>query len=138
MPFKTAETQVDQIKNVRNVVMKSRSQALESPRLCVMNRPMSGTFCMKKSMYKVYDSGDCGLDPRLPSIDEHSSTDLNDKQTAKNKPRTPFMRKVNLDDDRRLSSCPNRMGDGKRPDFYRRGSDTLTKYVTKIQNIFIS
>lgn len=88
---------------------------------------MSGTFCVKKPMYKVYDSGDCGLNPRLPSIEEHSNTDFNEKQAAKNKPRTPFMRKVNLDDDRRLSSCPNRMGDGKRPDFYRRGSDTLTK-----------
>lgn len=138
MPFKTTETQVDQVKNSRNVVMKSRSQPLESPRLSMMNRPMSGTFCMKKPLYKVYDSGDCGLDPRLPSIDEHSNTDLNDKQIAKNKSRTPFMRKVSLDDDRRLSSCPNRMGDGKRPDFYRRGSDTLTKYVTPFLNIFIS
>lgn len=127
MPFKTSETQIDQAKNIRNVMVKPRNQSLESPRLCMMNRPMSGSFSMKKPMYKVYDSGDCGLDPRLPSIDEHSNTDLDEKQIAKNKTRTSFMRKVNLDDDRRLSSCPNRMGDGKRPDFYRRGSDTLTK-----------
>lgn len=100
----------------------------------MVNRPMSGACSLKKPLYKIYDNGDCGLDPRLPSIDEHSNTDFNDKQIAKNKSRTPFMRKVNLDDDRRLSSCPNRMGDGKRPDYYRRGGDTLTKYVTTEYN----
>ncbi|XP_049876862.1 serine/threonine-protein kinase par-1-like [Pectinophora gossypiella] len=124
MPVKPIQT--DQ-KTFRHEVLKTRSQPLQSPRFTMMNRPYTGVYGLKKPTYKVYDSGDCGLDPRLPSIDEHSNTDLNDKNK---KARTPFVRKVNLEEERRLSSCPNRMGDGKRPDFYRRAGDALPNWRT--------
>lgn len=99
---------------------------MQSPR--TSNRPLSNMYIMKKPVYRVYDNGDCGLDPRLPSIDEHSSTDINDKITRSKNIRIPFVRKVSLEDERplRLNSCPNRHSD-KRTEFYRKGGDGLPR-----------
>ncbi|XP_075981218.1 serine/threonine-protein kinase NIM1-like isoform X2 [Anticarsia gemmatalis] len=104
---------------------KAKKIQLQSPRS--VGRPLSSMYVMKKPVYKVYDNGDCGLDPRLPSIDEHSSTDVNDK--ARKGIRVPFVRKVSLEEERpiRLSSCPNRLGD-KRAEFYRKGGDGLPSW----------
>ncbi|XP_026743731.1 CBL-interacting serine/threonine-protein kinase 11-like [Trichoplusia ni] len=102
---------------------------LPSPRM--INRPLSSVYGLKKPVYKVYDNGDCGLDPRLPSIDEHSSTDVNDakKMTRSKNIRMPCVRKVSLDEERtmRLGSCPNRLGD-KRAEFYRKAGDGIPSW----------
>lgn len=105
-----------------------RKSQLESPR--IINRPLSNMYVLKKPVYKVYDNGDGGLDPRLPSIDEHSSADgLDAKKSVRGKTiRTPCVRKVSLEEDRtvRLSSCPSRVGD-KRVEFYRKAGDGLPR-----------
>nr|XP_021198686.2 uncharacterized protein LOC110382413 isoform X2 [Helicoverpa armigera] len=100
----------------------------QSPR--TMSRPLCSMYGMKKPVYKVYDNGDCGLDPRLPSIDEHSSADVTDakKITRTKNIRMPCVRKVSLEDERiRLNSCPNRVGD-KRAEFYRKAGDGLPSW----------
>ncbi|KAJ8717500.1 hypothetical protein PYW08_005899 [Mythimna loreyi] len=100
---------------------------LQSPR--TINRPLGSTYGLKKPVYKVYDNGDCGLDPRLPSIDEHS-TDSDAKKITRSKTmRAPCVRKVNLEEERavRLTSCPNRVGD-KRVEFYRKAGDGLPSW----------
>ncbi|KAL0820095.1 hypothetical protein ABMA28_006040 [Loxostege sticticalis] len=106
----------------------AKRQPVQSPRFSM--RPLSGNYNLKNPVYKVYDSGDCGLDPRLPSIDEHSNTDLNDpKKIVRKTTRTACVRKVNLEEDRpRLNSCPNRNGEAKRTEFYRRGGDGLPSW----------
>lgn len=105
---------------------RTKKSQLQSPR--IVNRPLTSMYIMKKPVYKVYDNGDCGLDPRLPSIDEHSTTEVNEKVTRNKNMRIPFIRKVSLEEERpiRLNSCPNRGGD-KRTEFYRKGGDGLPR-----------
>ncbi|XP_063830890.1 uncharacterized protein LOC135080135 isoform X2 [Ostrinia nubilalis] len=104
-----------------------KRQPVQSPRFSM--RPLSSNFTLKNPVYKVYDNGDCGLDPRLPSIDEHSNTDLNDKKIVRKGTRTACVRKVNLEEERpRLNSCPTRNGEAKRTEFYRRGGDGLPSW----------
>ncbi|XP_073953188.1 uncharacterized protein isoform X1 [Choristoneura fumiferana] len=108
---------------------KIRSQL--NPFFTSMNRPVSTLYGVKKPIFKVYDSGDCGLDPRLPSIDEHSNTDLDDPRKTRSKiVKTQYVKKVSLEDDRplRLNSCPNRVVDTKRSEFYRRAGDGLPSW----------
>ncbi|KAJ2948234.1 hypothetical protein O0L34_g7462 [Tuta absoluta] len=124
------QTQVEKIRErsekPRSTPEPSKPRPTPSPRFS-LTRPLTGLYG-KNSVFK-YDSGDCGLDPRLPSIDEHSNTDLNDK----NKKRSPYLKKV--EEDRRLKSCPNKMGDGKRTEFYRRpGESVLTNWRTGMAN----
>ncbi|CAD0202942.1 unnamed protein product [Chrysodeixis includens] len=106
-----------------------KKSQLPSPRM--INRPLSSLYGLKKPVYKVYDNGDCSLDPRLPSIDEHSSTNVSDakKMTRSKNMRVPSVRKVSLDEERtmRLSSCPNRLGD-KRAEFYRKAGDGIPSW----------
>lgn len=106
----------------------AKKSQLQSPRM--INRPISSMYGLKKPVYKVCDNGDGCLDPRLPSIDEHSSADgLDGKKTVRGKTiRTPCVRKVSLEEERtiRISSCPNRGGD-KRMEFYRKAGDGLPR-----------
>ncbi|KAI5634965.1 hypothetical protein NE865_12360 [Phthorimaea operculella] len=124
------QTQVDKIRDrsekPRATPEPTKPRPTPSPRFS-LTRPLTGLYG-KNSAFK-YDSGDCGLDPRLPSIDEHSNTDLNDKA----KKRSPYLKKV--EDERRLKSCPNKMGDGKKTDFYRRpGESVLSNWRTGMAN----
>ncbi|CAH0696096.1 unnamed protein product [Spodoptera exigua] len=126
-----------QIKSIPKPVPERASKKiqLQSPR--VMSRPLCSLYGVKKAGYAGYDNGDCGLDPRLPSIDEHSNSDVNEaKKVSRSKNvRMPCVRKVSLDDDRtvRHNSCPNRLGD-KRAEFYRKAGDGLPRSVTTIQH----
>lgn len=109
----------------------TKIRAQLNPFFTSMNRPVSTLYGMKKPIFKVYDSGDCGLDPRLPSIDEHSNTDLDDPRKTRSKVvKTQYVKKVSLEDERpfRLNSCPNRVIDTKRSEFYRRAGDGLPRY----------
>ncbi|KAF9422375.1 hypothetical protein HW555_001965 [Spodoptera exigua] len=120
-----------QIKSIPKPVPERASKKiqLQSPR--VMSRPLCSLYGVKKAGYAGYDNGDCGLDPRLPSIDEHSNSDVNEaKKVSRSKNvRMPCVRKVSLDDDRtvRHNSCPNRLGD-KRAEFYRKAGDGLPSW----------
>lgn len=70
----------------------------------------------KKAVFKVLDNGD-GLDPRLPSIDEHSNTDMDPKRILMNK---------NIKEDPvRLNTCPK--VDVKRTKFYRKAGDAMPR-----------
>lgn len=91
------------------------------------SRPLS-FYGLRKPVFKVYDNGD-GLE-RLPSINEHSNTDLNDK-----KGRLKPARKAQLEEPLRLNSCPNK-SDAKRSDFYRRVGDGLPRYCDILCLIF--
>ncbi|XP_022816978.1 serine/threonine-protein kinase par-1-like [Spodoptera litura] len=107
----------------------SKKSQLQSPRSA--SRSPCSLYGVKKAVYRVYDNGDCGLDPRLPSIDEHSNIDVNDakKMTRSKTVRMPCVRKVSLDEDRALrhNTCPNRLGD-KRAEFYRKAGDGLPSW----------
>ncbi|XP_047996655.1 serine/threonine-protein kinase SIK3 homolog [Leguminivora glycinivorella] len=101
-----------------------------NPLFTSMNRPVTGLYGVKKAIFRVYDNGDCGLDPRLPSINEHSNTDLNrDRQAKTSTVVRTQCKKISLENDRplRLSSCPNKM-DTKRLEFYRRAGDGLPSW----------
>lgn len=120
-----------QIKTTPKVSIPERAgkkSQLQSPRSA--SRPPASLYGVKKPVYRVYDSGDCGLDPRLPSIDEHSNSEVNDakKLTRSKNVRMPCVRKVSLDEDRPLrhNSCPTRLGD-KRAEFYRKAGDGLPR-----------
>ncbi|XP_038211386.1 serine/threonine-protein kinase MARK2-like [Zerene cesonia] len=95
-----------------------------------MSRPLS-VLGLRKPVFRVYENGD-GLDRRLPSINEHSNPDLNDKKNRKEL--KPPVRK---DEEVRLNSCPNKVSDVKRSEFYRRGGDGLPSWrasgVTRTQ-----
>ncbi|KAF9820491.1 hypothetical protein SFRURICE_009910 [Spodoptera frugiperda] len=121
-----------QIKTTPKVSIPERAgkkSQLQSPRSA--SRPPASLYGVKKPVYRVYDSGDCGLDPRLPSIDEHSNSEVNDakKLTRSKNVRMPCVRKVSLDEDRPLrhNSCPTRLGD-KRAEFYRKAGDGLPSW----------
>ncbi|KPJ10403.1 Serine/threonine-protein kinase par-1 [Papilio machaon] len=60
----------------------------------------------------VYDSGDCTMNSRLPSITEHSSTDVGERREAKAA---------------HLAPCTNTL-DYRRADFYRRAGDALPSW----------
>lgn len=109
------------------VTLMDRTKKSLSQSPTTTNRPISSVYAMRKPVYKVYETGDCSLDPRLPSIQEHSSTEANGKMTRSN--RMPFIRKVSLEEERpiRLNSCPNRIGD-KRAEFYKKGGDGLPSW----------
>ncbi|XP_026763472.2 serine/threonine-protein kinase MARK2-like [Galleria mellonella] len=100
-----------------------------SPRVS-NSRPLSSSYGMKKPIYRVYDSGDCGFDPRLPSITEHSNIDLNDAKNGSRYTKSSCVRKVNLEQERlvRLNSCQSRTSDVKRTEFYRRAGDGLPSW----------
>lgn len=103
-----------------------KKSQLPSPR--TVSRPTS-MYGLKNPVYKVYDGGDGSLDPRLPSIEEHSSANGVDAKIVRNKTlRTSCVRKVSLEEDRtvRLGSCPNRAGD-KRVEYYRKAVDGLPR-----------
>lgn len=73
---------------------------------------------VRKPLYKVHDNGD-GVEPRLPSIDEHSKLDVQDKYTRG---------KIGSEEERlRLRSCPERTE--RRAVFYRRAGDGLPRLV---------
>lgn len=81
------------------------------------------------SRKQISDSGDCTTNPRLPSIDEHSNTDLNE---ARRDPRwlATSTRKLNSQDARSLRSVVGSRNDGveyKRSQFYRRAGDGISK-----------
>ncbi|XP_063366912.1 serine/threonine-protein kinase SIK2-like [Cydia amplana] len=101
-----------------------RSQV--NPLFTSMNRPVTGLYGVKPVL-RIYDNGD-GLDPRLPSINEHSNTDLS-RDRQKTGPVKTQCKKVSLENDRplRLSSCPNKL-DTKRLEFYRRAGDGLPSW----------
>ncbi|XP_047526137.1 serine/threonine-protein kinase par-1-like [Pieris napi] len=80
-------------------------------------------YAMRRPVFKVYENGD-GLDSRLPSIKEYSNPDVNEKK-AKLK---PPVRKTQLEEPLRLSSCPNKASDVNRSDFCRRGGDGLPSW----------
>ncbi|KAH9631727.1 hypothetical protein HF086_014728 [Spodoptera exigua] len=84
-----------QIKSIPKPVPERASKKiqLQSPR--VMSRPLCSLYGVKKAGYAGYDNGDCGLDPRLPSIDEHSNSDVNEaKKVSRSKNvRMPCVRK---------------------------------------------
>ncbi|CAG9795473.1 unnamed protein product [Diatraea saccharalis] len=113
----------------QNEPAKPKCPPMQSPRYS-MARPTSGTYGLKSPVFKVYDNGDCGLDPRLPSIEEHSNPDLNDpKKCLRRNMRNPCVKKINLEERQiRLNSCPSRNGDAKRSEFYRRGGDGLPSW----------
>uniref|UniRef100_A0A2A4K5K5 Uncharacterized protein n=1 Tax=Heliothis virescens TaxID=7102 RepID=A0A2A4K5K5_HELVI len=120
----------DTHKLIPKVSIPAKKPQLQSQSPRTTSRPVCSMYGMKKPVYKVYDNGDCGLDPRLPSIDEHSSADVNDakKITRSKNIRMPCVRKVSLEDERiRLNSCPNRVGD-KRAEFYRKAGDGLPSW----------
>ncbi|CAH0713077.1 unnamed protein product, partial [Brenthis ino] len=71
----------------------------------------------KKAVFKVLDNGD-GLDPRLPSIDEHSNTEMDPKRILINK---------NINDSVRLNTCPK--VDVKRTKFYRKAGDAMPRNI---------
>lgn len=102
-----------------------KRQPVQSPRFSM--RPLSGNYSVKNPVYKVYDNGDCCLDPRLPSIDEHSNTDVTDKKAVRKSTRTACVRKANEVEAPRLASCPARNGDAKRSEFYRKGGDGIPR-----------
>ncbi|XP_059057603.1 uncharacterized protein LOC131851174 [Achroia grisella] len=93
-------------------------------------RPLTSSFGIKKPLYKVYDSGDCSLDPRLPSINEHSNTDLNEAKNGRRYTKSSCVRKVNLEEDKsvKLNSYQTRTSDVKRTEFYRRAGDGLPSW----------
>ncbi|KAG6438728.1 hypothetical protein O3G_MSEX000174, partial [Manduca sexta] len=71
-----------------------------------------------KPVFKVYENGD-GQGPRLPIIDEHGNVEA---------VRSPYVRKVSLENERqRLNSCPVKIGD-KRTEFYRKAGDGLPSW----------
>ncbi|XP_045501739.1 MAP/microtubule affinity-regulating kinase 3-like [Colias croceus] len=85
-----------------------------------ISRPLS-MFGLRKPVFRVYENGD-GLDRRLPSINEHSNPDLNDKKNKKEL--KPPARNEGV----RLNSCPNKVSDVKRSEFYRRAGDGLPSW----------
>ncbi|RVE49197.1 hypothetical protein evm_006204 [Chilo suppressalis] len=107
----------------------TKGPPIQSPRFSMV-RPVTGSYALKSPVFKVYDNGDCGLDPRLPSIEEHSNTELSDpKKCIMRNMRTPCVKKVNLEERTiRLNSCPNRNGEVKRSEFYRRAGDGLPSW----------
>ncbi|XP_050352904.1 serine/threonine-protein kinase MARK1-like [Nymphalis io] len=93
-------------------------------------RPM-GVYGLKKPVFKVYDNGD-GLDRRLPSINEHSNTDVTDAKKTAWQNRNQSVRRADLDEPLRLSSCPNRSGDVKRDSIYKRVGDGLQSWRNNV------
>ncbi|CAK1584945.1 unnamed protein product [Parnassius mnemosyne] len=97
-------------------------QTNQSPR-----RGSLSHYVPKKSIV-VYDSGDCTLSSRLPRINEHSNTDLNDtKINSRGFARSPSVRKLNIQSER-ANSCTNNGGEYKRSQFYRRAGDGLPSW----------
>ncbi|CAH2042728.1 unnamed protein product, partial [Iphiclides podalirius] len=84
--------------------------------------------CVSRKSIAAYDGGDCAANPRLPSIEEHSSADVDE---ARRDPRRfacgAILRRLNGQEDRnlRLGSCHV---EHKRSDFYRRAGDGLPSW----------
>ncbi|XP_052743623.1 MAP/microtubule affinity-regulating kinase 3 [Bicyclus anynana] len=87
---------------------KTRSPIIQSRPLCLHG--------LSKPVFKVYDNGDC-VDPRLPSIDEHSNSPDQDKRRSK------LVRRASLDEP---LGCLARGED--RPDCYRRAGNGLPSW----------
>ncbi|XP_039758991.1 serine/threonine-protein kinase MARK2-like [Pararge aegeria] len=95
---------------------------LKSPRV-PPSRPLS-VYGLSKPVFKVYDNGDC-LDPRLPSIDEHSNSEVTDA-----KRRSKLVRKANVDEPLK-NSCHNRPVEARREN-YRRAGDGIPSWRTGV------
>ncbi|XP_060805628.1 serine/threonine-protein kinase NIM1 [Amyelois transitella] len=132
-PQKAAKPKLEPPKIVNRVlnpaipkpVKQEQKPVIKRPPHVVLSRPPTA-FCDKKPVFKMNDYGDC-FDPRLPSITEHSSTDVNEPRNARRYTRTSCMRSVPAEEEKRLSSCPAR-GDVKRTEFYRRAGDGLPSW----------
>ncbi|KAM3959255.1 uncharacterized protein ACR2FA_006684 [Aphomia sociella] len=125
-----ASSQVTYSKPVKQEQVKLIKRDQPTSPSIAISRPLSSSYGMKKPVFKIHDNGDCRLDPRLPSINEHSNIDLNDVKGARRYTKSSCMRKINLEEQKPiiLNSYQSRTGEMKRTEFYKKGGDGLPSW----------
>ncbi|XP_013137499.1 PREDICTED: MAP/microtubule affinity-regulating kinase 4-like isoform X2 [Papilio polytes] len=111
------------IEKVKAIEVAKKNPVEQSPKT---NQMVPAHFISNKII--VYDSGDCTMNSRLPSITEHSSTDVCERREGREGREGRAARAHKPHEERaRPPPCPNAL-DCRRADFYRRAGDAMPSW----------